>query len=429
VSSFESFGFDPRVAEGIARAGFVTPTPIQEQTIPEVLAGRDVMGLAQTGTGKTAAFVLPIVERLLKGPRGKVRALIITPTRELAEQIHGDIRLLGGKTRLRSMTIYGGVGMNPQMKKLREGVEIIVACPGRLLDHMGQGSVALSTVEVLVLDEADRMLDMGFMPDVKRILRHVPRKRQTLLFSATMPNEIRGLANDILHKPAVAQIDHSRPAKTVSHAVYPVEPHLKTRLLVSLLRNTETDSVLIFTRTRMRTKRLTEDLRKAGFSVASLEGGMPQSKRQASLEGFRRGKYRMLVATDIAARGVDVLSISHVINFDMPATPEDYTHRIGRTGRMTRTGKAFTLATQEDAQAVRDFERAMEVELVLCEVEGFDYDVPAPARQGAYPRRGNGRRPRPARGSSGAARRQGSNPPGTRRPARDRRARAEAAVR
>jgi ATP-dependent RNA helicase RhlE len=364
---------------GITQVGFSTPTAIQTQTIPEALKGRDIMGLAQTGTGKTAAFVLPMLQRLMKGQRGKVRALIVTPTRELAEQTQSDIRSLGGKTRLRSMTIYGGVSMAGQLQKLRTGVEIIVACPGRLLDHMGQGTVDLSAVEFLVLDEADRMLDMGFLPDVRRILRQVPRERQTLLFSATMPDDIRRLASDIMRNPAVAQIDHSRPAKTLSHALYPVEAHLKTPLLISLLRNTETESVLVFTRTRIRTQRIAEQLRKAGFSVAALQGSMPQGKRQAAINGFRNGTYRILVATDIAARGMDIIGISHVINYDMPDSPDSYTHRVGRTGRAERTGTAFTLVTQEDAATVRGFERVMDIELVCRELEDFDYSIPAPA--------------------------------------------------
>jgi len=385
--SFESFNLDPSILAGIKSAGFKTPTPIQAQTIPTILEGRDVMGLAQTGTGKTAAFVLPILQRLLcvnqtKSRQRKVRALILAPTRELAEQTRNDIAALGRKTRLKGLSIYGGVGMGRQIQGLRAGVDIVVACPGRLLDHMRQGTVDLSSVEVLVIDEADRMLDMGFIPDVRDIIRHLPGKRQTLLFSATMPDDIRGLSRDFMTKPASVQLNHSKPADTVSHALYPVDAERKTQLLISLLRKTETDSVLVFTRTRARTKRVADHLKNAGFSVASLEGSMPQSRRQAAMQGFRTGRYRILVATDIAARGVDVFGISHVINYDMPDSSDAYTHRIGRTGRAERTGKAFTLVTRDDGPAVRAFEREMEVELVSCELEGFDY---GPARPSVLP--------------------------------------------
>jgi ATP-dependent RNA helicase RhlE len=312
----------------------------------------------------------------------KARALILAPTRELAEQTRNDVALLGRKTGLKGLSIYGGVGMGRQIDGLRAGVDIIVACPGRLLDHIRQGTVDLSRVEVLVIDEADRMLDMGFIPDVKGIIRRLPAKRQTLLFSATMPEDIRGLSRDFMTDPAIVQLNHSKPADTVSHALYPVEPGKKSQLLISLLRKTETDSVLVFTRTRTRTKRVAEQLKDAGFSVASLEGGMPQTRRQAAMQGFRNGRYRILVATDIAARGVDVFGISHVINYDMPDTPDAYTHRIGRTGRAERTGKAFTLVTRDDGPTVRAFERQMEVELVSCELEGFDY---GPARPSVLP--------------------------------------------
>jgi ATP-dependent RNA helicase RhlE len=371
--SFEQFGFDPRIAAGISSAGYSTPTPIQELAIPAVLAGRDVLGLAQTGTGKTAAFVLPILQRLIGRPHGKVRALVLSPTRELAEQTKDEVVALGAKTRTRCATVYGGVGMAPQVKKLKAGVDIVVACPGRLLDHLRQGTVDLSGVEVLVIDEADRMFDMGFMPDVRRILESVPSKRQTLLFSATMPEDIRRFTRHIMHNPVDVQVNPCRPAETVSHALYPVEEHLKTPLLIGLLKKAEVESVLVFTRTRHRTKRLADKLKGEGFSVARLEGGMPQGKRQDAMDGFRRGRYRILVATDIAARGVDVTGISHVINYDVPDTSDSYTHRIGRTGRAERTGTAFTLVTPADVSAVRTFAREMPVELVQCELEGFDY--------------------------------------------------------
>lgn len=271
IMEFNTFNFHPQVMAGITEAGFVTPTPIQTQAIPPVLRRQDVMGLAQTGTGKTAAFMLPILERLIKGPRGRVRALVIAPTRELAEQIHETIRTLGRNTRIRSVTVYGGVNINQQIKKLRAGVEIVVACPGRLLDHIRQRTINLSNLEVLVLDEADRMLDMGFLPDIKKIIKYVPSNRQRLLFSATMPADIRKLADEILQVPVTVQVDHSAPANTVSHALYSVDQNLKTGLLLKLLGNTDTESVLVFTRTKHRARRVGEQLEKARFRAASLQ--------------------------------------------------------------------------------------------------------------------------------------------------------------
>ena len=384
--NFKSFNFHPQVEAGVAAAGYTTPTPIQEQGIPPVMQGLDVMGLAQTGTGKTAAFALPILHRLIPGERGKVRALIIAPTRELAEQINEAITVLGKQTRLKSMTVYGGVNVNPQIDKLKRGVDIIVACPGRLLDHIGQGTVNLSGLEVLVLDEADQMFDMGFLPDIRRILKHVPEKRQTLLFSATMPDDIRRLASDILTKPVTIQVGSSAPPVTVTHALYPVAQHLKTPLLLELLKHTDTESVLIFTRTKHRAKRLGEQLEKAGYKAASLQGNLSQNRRQAALDGFRDGTYQILVATDIAARGIDVSQISHVVNYDIPDTPEAYVHRIGRTGRAARTGDAFTLVTSEDAIMVRTIEKKLNAQLERRTVEGFDYSVPAPHKDSEFAR-------------------------------------------
>lgn len=396
--NFNVLDLHPRVEAGVTAAGFVTPTPIQAQAIPKVLQGSDVMGLAQTGTGKTAAFVLPILHRLMEGKRGTVRALIVAPTRELAEQIHEAIRSLGSKTGIRSVTVYGGVAVNPQAAKLRKGPEIIVACPGRLLDHIGRRSVDLSHLEVLVLDEADHMFDMGFLPDIRKILKHLPTKRQTLLFSATMPKEIRHLAQDILHDPATIQVGTTAPAATVSHAIYPVEPHQKTDLLLELLRSTDTQSVLVFTRTKHRAKRLGEQLSKAGYRAASLQGNLSQSRRQAALDGFRNGKFQILVATDIAARGIDVSQISHVINYDIPNTTDAYIHRIGRTGRVARSGDAYTLVTGDDTNMVRSIERILHDRIDRRIVADFDYNVCAskkthkPARPTRKPVRG-GKRP------------------------------------
>ncbi len=395
---FNSFKLNPQIMAGVRALGYTTPTPIQVQAIPPVLEGRDVMGLAQTGTGKTAAFVLPILERLTPGPRGRVRALIIAPTRELAEQIHVAIVALGRDTRLRSCTIYGGVGLNPQIQKLRAGVDMVVACPGRLLDHISQRTITLSHLEVLVLDEADRMFDMGFLPDIRKIIKQLPAKRQNLMFSATMPDDIRKLAHEVLHHPVTVQVGHAAPANTVSHALYPVEQHLKTGLLIELLKQTDTESILIFTRTKHRAKRIGQQLEKAGYRAASLQGNLSQNKRQEALDGFRSGKYQILVATDIAARGIDVSSISHVINYDIPDTTDAYTHRIGRTGRAAKTGDAFTFVTREDEPLVRSIERVLGAKIERRTLKDFDYRKSAPARDTEFarpPREPQRRRPQP----------------------------------
>ena len=377
---FKSFNLHSKIVVGIESAGFTQPTPIQLQSIPKIMQHRDVMGLAQTGTGKTAAFGLPILHQLMQGRRGCVRALIIAPTRELAEQIHTSLTQLGQQTGLRSVTIYGGVGINPQITKLKRGAEIVVACPGRLLDHIRQSTIDLSQLDVLVLDEADRMFDMGFLPDIRRIIKSLPAKRQTLLFSATMPKEIRHLAKEMLKNPETVQVDTVAPAKTVSHALYPVAQHLKTDLLLKLIAQTNTESVLVFTRTKHRAKRLGEKLVKCGYQAASLQGNLSQSRRQAALDGFRDGRFQVLVATDIAARGIDVSQISHVINYDIPDTADAYIHRIGRTGRAARSGDAFTLASNDDKLMVRTIERALGAQLERCHLDGFDYTVPAPKR-------------------------------------------------
>ncbi|SDM32029.1 ATP-dependent RNA helicase RhlE [Geoalkalibacter ferrihydriticus] len=384
--SFTAFTFHPQVAAGIDAAGFTTPTPIQTQAIPQVLQGRDLMGLAQTGTGKTAAFALPILNRLMQGERGRVRALVIAPTRELAEQINESFITMGQQTRLRSITVYGGVGINPQINKLKQGTEIVVACPGRLLDHIDQGTIDLSHLDVLVLDEADQMFDMGFFPSIRRILKKLPAQRQTLLFSATMPNEIRHLAQEILKDPVTVQVGVTAAATTVSHALYPVAQHLKTPLLLELLHKTDTGSVLVFTRTKHRAKRLGEQLGKAGYRAASLQGNLSQNKRQAALDGFRDGSFQILVATDIAARGIDVSQVSHVVNYDIPGTPEAYIHRIGRTGRAARSGDAFTLVTEEDTAMVRAIERTLGKAVERRSVADFDYQVAAPQRDREFAR-------------------------------------------
>jgi ATP-dependent RNA helicase RhlE len=335
------------------------------------LQGRDILGLAQTGTGKTAAFVLPILQQLDKNPSRALRVLIIEPTRELAEQVHQSIIDLSGKSITRSATIYGGVNRSAQIKNTRRGFEIFVACPGRLLDLMDDGQIDTSSVEVLVLDEADRLCDMGFLPDIRRILMYLPVKRQTLLFSATMPGDIRALANNILKDPVHVQVGTVAPVSTVSHALYPVSETLKSQLLLSVLKQTPTGRVLVFTRTKRRACKLSANLAKNGYRVSVLQGDMKQNHRQSAIDGFRAGKYDILVATDIASRGIDVSEISHVINFDMPDTADTYTHRIGRTGRACNTGEAFTFIAQADEPLVRQVEKILGARIERRSLPGF----------------------------------------------------------
>lgn len=362
--------------------------------MPAVLAGRDVIGLAQTGTGKTAAFAIPLIQRLLKGPRRRLRILIIGPTRELAEQTAGAFDELGAHMHVQCVSIYGGVGMQPQVAALRNGAEVAVACPGRLLDHMRQGTIRLGQIECLVLDEADRMFDMGFLPDIRKILQALPAPRQTLLFSATMPDEIRALTGEFLRLPVTVQIAHSRPAESVSHALYPVRSHLKTPLLLAILDRIDRESVLVFTRTKHRAKRLAEQLGRAGHGAACIQGNLSQHQRTKAMDGFRSGRFRILVATDIVARGIDVSTISHVINFDMPHTPDEYTHRIGRTGRAAKKGDAFTLVGAEDEDTVRAIERVLRARIERRTLEDFDYAAPPPPRPAHSPHARSG----PARG-------------------------------
>jgi len=371
--NFDQFSFDPRIAARIRAVGYTTPTTIQQQAIPKVLAGRDVMGIAQTGTGKTAAFMLPILQRLTTGPLRRVRVLIVTPTRELAEQIHDMTRDFSQNSKVRSVSVYGGVSKPSQVSRLRNGAEIVIACPGRLLDISGDGDIDLSRVEVLVLDEADRMIDMGFLPDIRRILKLLPARRQNLFFAATMPEDIRKLAGQILQDPVTVQIGEIAPAKTVSHALYPVPANLKKSLLLAMLEQTSTGRVLIFTRTKHRARNLARDLEKGGHRAAALQGNMSQNARQRSIDGFRKGKYDILAATDVASRGIDVSEISHVINFDIPNTVDDYIHRIGRTGRARRTGEAFTLAAQADEKMVREIEKQLGTRIERRRLPEFNY--------------------------------------------------------
>lgn len=376
---FTEFNLDSRLSKGIQRAGYQQATPIQVQAIPVALEGHDIIGTAQTGTGKTAAFVLPILNKLLSGPRNQSRALIVTPTRELAEQIREAVVTLSAGTGLRCITIYGGVSSRPQVSALRSGAEIIVACPGRLLDLANQRAARLDRVEVLVLDEADRMFDMGFLPDVKRIIKLLPNKRQSMLFSATFPKEVSELASSMLQEPKRVTVGISAPAHTVSHALYPVSGALKTTLLLELLKRAEASSVLVFTRTKHRAQKVTRQLEREGYMATALHGNRSQSQRQDALKGFRDGRYQVMVATDIAARGLDIEKIKLVINYDMPDTTDAYIHRIGRTGRAERTGEAFTLVVaNEDRDMLRSLERVMGKKIESRKLDGFDYNATPP---------------------------------------------------
>lgn len=371
--NFKEFQFHPTIEAGIAAAGYCTPTPIQIQAIPKIMQRRDLIGLAQTGTGKTAAYALPTLNRLIKSKNRNIRALVVAPTRELCDQIQQDFETLGGRTPLRSLTLYGGVGLNPQIRALRQGAEIIVACPGRLIDHIHRGNMDFSSLEVLVLDEADQMLDMGFIPDIRKILKYLPASRQSLLFSATMRKEIRLLTNEILRAPALVQVGQPAPADTVTHTHFPVSQSLKTPLLLKILQDTPFGSVLVFTRTKQRAKRLSEVLYNAGYGSTSLQGNLSQERRKAALSGFRSGKYKILVATDIAARGIDVSGVSHVVNYDIPYSAEAYIHRIGRTGRAEHKGKAFNLVTSEDQPILRSIDRLLGALVERRTFSDFDY--------------------------------------------------------
>ena len=416
--NFDSFNLHPGIMAGVQALGYVTPTPIQEKAIPQIMQGRDIIGQAQTGTGKTAAFVLPILHRLMKEPRGKLRALVISPTRELAEQTNETFAQLGQRIGLRSVAIYGGVGMDAQVRGVRNGAEIVVGCPGRLLDHLWRGTVDPSHIEILVIDEADRMFDMGFLPAIRSILQCLLKPRQTLLFCATMPEDIRRLVREILHDPVTVQIGLTQPAVTVSHAIYPVKQHLKIELLEDILHRIQSESVLVFARTKYRAENVAQILAKRGYRATSLQGNLTQSRRQAALDGFREGTVNVLVATDIAARGIDVSHISHVINYDMPDCADDYIHRIGRTGRIGNTGEAFTLVTNEDAPMVRTLERLLKAPLDRRTMENFDYDAPAPAGGISRPSYRSGRNPSAGRRPIAVGRPASSskNPGGAERP-------------
>ncbi len=463
--TFAELPLDARLLAGVESMGYHLPTPVQRRAIPAALSGRDVLSLAATGTGKTAAYALPLLQRLLEGARGQVRGLVVVPTRELAEQIHDHIRRLGSMTRLRSATIYGGVGIMPQALRLRTGVEIVVACPGRLLDHLRRGNLDVSALDVLVLDEGDSLFELGFLADVRELLAAVPAACQRMLFSATLPEAVRGLAGEALRDPVTVSVDAQAPAATVDHALYPVPAHLKTPLLKAILRarllpggvadafdgsgvpdvpdlpdlpdvpdvpdlqvghdgldspdgsddfdqpgTPETGiapggdqpprhfpplpivddgplagAVLVFVRTRHGARRLWQQLASTGLHVGCLQGKLSQRRRQATLEGFRTGRYAVLVATDVAARGLDISRVTHVVNYDVPATADAYIHRIGRTGRAARAGTAMTLVAPGDEAGVRIIERALGGPVTRCRFEGFDYGAAARSPEGARP--------------------------------------------
>jgi len=378
--TFTTFSFDNRIVAGINSCGYETPTPIQEQAIPHVLKGLDVLGLAQTGTGKTAAFALPILQRLLnnKPPKGAPRVLVLAPTRELALQIHENFIDLGRQTGMRSAVVIGGVGMNPQIQAFKKA-QIIIACPGRLVRLISRGAVCLDMIHTLVLDEADRMLDMGFMPDIKRVLAQLPSRRQNLLFSATMPNDIRKLANTILVEPKTVKVANTAPVASVQHSFYTTQDTRKIGILKDLLEKKEHDSVLIFTRTKYKAKNLARKLTNSGYESTFLQGNMSQNQRQRALDGFRNGQFKIMVATDIAARGIDCERITHVVNFDMPDTIETYTHRIGRTGRAGRSGQAVSFVTRDDKVQIRDFERVSRIEFEH-HIDAIDDSAPRPKK-------------------------------------------------
>ena len=373
---FSSFGLHPDLLRGVKEVGFTRPTPIQTDAIPPALEGRDVLACAMTGSGKTAAFVLPILHRLMARPRGRTRALVITPTRELAAQIEQHLAELAVHTPLSGAAIFGGVAMGPQEHALRSGVDVVIATPGRLLDHFRHDYARLDALEVLVLDEADRMLDMGFLPDIRKVLKHLPTKRQTMLFSATMPGPILELARELQRNPATVNLERKAvPAVGITQALYPVAEVLKPALFLELIRRGDLKDVIVFTRTKHRANRLAEVLERAGVSVARIHGNRSQAQRTLALDGFKRGQFQVLVATDIVARGIDIEELSHVVNFDVPHVPEDYIHRVGRTARAEATGDAFTFVSPEEEGDLRAIERAVGRSLPRIVVSDFDYSA------------------------------------------------------
>lgn len=358
--SFTDFNFNKHISEALKSQGYVTPTPIQQRAIQPTLDGRDMIGLAQTGTGKTAAFVLPILEQLSAGrSSNSVRSLIIAPTRELAEQTYAYIGKFSRRLKIRACVVYGGVSREAQINKLKRGVDIVIACPGRLLDLANDGALKLSGIEILVLDEADQMLDQGFLPDIRRIIKKLPVKRQNLVFSATMPHEVRSLIDGLLVNPVEVTVDHTEPHTNISHTFYRTEKNKKNSLLTSILKEGYVGSAIVFTRTKYKAKSLAQRLEKQGFKAASIQGNLSQQQRQRALNDFKSGSCKILVATDIAARGIDVAGISHIINYDIPGTTEAYTHRTGRTGRACQSGEALTFITSEDQKMIKSLERVL----------------------------------------------------------------------
>ena len=382
---FSQFGLHPELLRGVREMGFTRPTPIQTDAIPPAMQGRDVLACAMTGSGKTAAFLLPILNQLIGKKRGMTRALVLTPTRELAAQIQEHAKALTIHTPLSSAAVFGGVSMGPQEHAFRTGADILIATPGRLLDHFRFPYAKLDHLEILVLDEADRMLDMGFLPDIRRVLKHIPTKRQTLFFSATMPPPIVQLTREMLKSPFTVNIERqAAPAVGITQAVYPVAQNLKAPLLIELLQRGDIKNVLVFTRTKHRANRLAETLMKKGVACERIHGNRSQAQRTLALAGFKSGKHRVLVATDIAARGIDVEALSHVINFDVPNVPEDYIHRVGRTARAEMTGDAFTFVSPEEQTDLAAIERAIGKRLPRITVPGFDY-AKAPAERFEVP--------------------------------------------
>ena len=400
---FQNFGLLDAVVHGVQSMGYSEPTPIQARAIPSVLGGRDLMGSAQTGTGKTAAFALPLLS-LLKS-HGKMRCLVLEPTRELAAQVEIAFKDYARFFDVEIGMIQGGVGFGAQKQMLQKGVDVLVATPGRLLDFMEEGVVDLSSIEYLVLDEVDRMLDMGFLPQVRRIVEKCPKQRQTLFFSATLPPEIEGLTKWVLKDPEIISIGERRsPAETVTHALYPVAKDQKFELLLALLEKTQYRSVIVFTATKVMADRVAARLLELQHPVACMHADRSQSERTEALEGFKSGKYEVLVATDVAARGLDIASVSHVINFDVPGHPEDYVHRIGRTGRAQQEGDAFTLFTAEELDAVRAIERYINVSIPRQKLEGFQYLYTALFNENSIPQGGAARGGRTLKGYSFGAR-------------------------